>query len=376
MARVTLGEVTLKLTVSGNGLKKTFGDAVIAPFLRAYAKRTGTPVSLAQLARVEVDGEMLGDLGLAASVVLLTREPVDVDLILRAADPEEIIRADPFAAAAAGGSADNAAGAHNARAPPAQGVVDFDEEGRSEVDKLKEARRDARRAREAAAHAPGERVRVVGLASEAGKSLNGRLAEVVRHLPEKGRWEVRVDGETGTVNLLPDKMQAPDDAAPDKLATAAGGSAGPAPPADGVPGGGAVPRGADAASRLAAAESDAAALRARCAAAAAAVRAVDVSDVEAEEELDTLGAQASQIGAAVGRREDARKRFARDSGEAHAVSRCAGYRPISTRSRSARSPPRTHATRRGGLGRECRLGRPDSTMTLPIVACAATAQSS
>ena len=341
VARVTLGEVTLKLTVSGNGLKKTFGDAVIAPFLRAYAKRTGTPVSLAQLARVEVDGEMLGDLGLAASVVLLTREPVDVDLILRAADPEELIRADPFAAAAAGGSADNAAGAHNARAPPAQGVVDFDEEGRSEVDKLKEARRDARRAREAAAHAPGERVRVVGLASEAGKSLNGRLAEVVRHLPEKGRWEVSVDGETGTVNLLPDKMQAPDDAAPDEVATAAGGSAGPAPPADGVPGGGAVPRGADAASRLAAAESDAAALRARCAAAAAAVRAVDVSDVEAEEEMDALGAQASQIGVAVGRRE----------------MRAKGVREIRARLTRCRDAQATDRSRRDLARRDRRRGR-------------------
>ena len=40
------------------------------------------------------------------------------------------------------------------------------------------------------AYSPGDQITVFGLESEAGKAINGRCGEVVRYLPEKGRFEV------------------------------------------------------------------------------------------------------------------------------------------------------------------------------------------
>lgn len=75
--KVTCGDVTLQLTLSTKLLAKPFEEAVLRPFLKAYAKKTGEPADLARVARVEVDEEMLGDHGIAASVVLLARELSD-----------------------------------------------------------------------------------------------------------------------------------------------------------------------------------------------------------------------------------------------------------------------------------------------------------
>ena len=193
IAFVRLVDVELKLTIGAKGLKKPFGKAVIEPFLKAYAKRADETVTLSQLSRVEVEGTMLGDLDIPTSVVLLANEPVSVELFARQQPDSataEVLNSDPFAGDPFGGG-DGHGYSHNARAPPPGGLVDFDEDGRSEVEKLKEARREKRKLKEAGAYHAGDRIRVSGLESATGRAFNGREGSVIRHVREKGRWEVR-----------------------------------------------------------------------------------------------------------------------------------------------------------------------------------------
>ena len=79
---VKLDVVSLKLTLNDKLLRKPFDQAVLSPFLKAYAKRAGTAVTLDQISCVKVDGVILGDLSIAASIVLLTTEAVDTEIIL------------------------------------------------------------------------------------------------------------------------------------------------------------------------------------------------------------------------------------------------------------------------------------------------------
>ena len=160
--RVTCGAVSLQLTLGAKLLAKPFDEAVIKPFLTAYAKRTGEPAELSRVARVEVDEEMLGDTSIGASVVLLKNETVDAEIFLRPIEVQESLRAneisaDPFAPlpeilpSTSGGA--TASGRTLAAPPPrdmSKDTVDFDEDNLTPIERLKRERRAARERGEAA----------------------------------------------------------------------------------------------------------------------------------------------------------------------------------------------------------------------------------
>ena len=226
--KVSCGEVTLQLTLTSKLLAKSFEEAVLKPFLKAYSKRTDEDADVNRVARVEVDEEMLGDHSIPASVVLLARETVSAEVFLRPLEVEQAMRAnelisDPFAVPPAevmrGGAS---AGGRTVHAPAprdiSQDKVEFDEDNLTPVEKLKKERREAREARErlekaAAASAvlqdvsdalvPGMHVRVEGLTSAAGSQMNGRAGVTVSWKADKERWEIRLDGEEGTMNVKP-----------------------------------------------------------------------------------------------------------------------------------------------------------------------------
>ena len=60
--RVTLDEVSLRLTCSGKGLNKSLLDACVVPFLGAYNKRVEThkQCTLGELMSAKINGDMLG----------------------------------------------------------------------------------------------------------------------------------------------------------------------------------------------------------------------------------------------------------------------------------------------------------------------------
>lgn len=239
--------VTLKLTLNQKMLAKTFEQAVLVPFLKAYSKKVGDDVTLDQVARVEVDEEMLGSHSIPASVVLLKNETVDADVYLR---PKEVaaamnackLEADPFAPMSQvlpGGMVAGSAGGRVVQ-PQArdlsQDVVDFDEDGLTPVERLKRERRDAREKREAAEAAAarealeqqaaanavladagggvsegrltaGMGVTVEGLESEAGRQMNGMTGVLLAWKDDRQRWEVKLDAKDGTVNVKPANLR-------------------------------------------------------------------------------------------------------------------------------------------------------------------------
>jgi hypothetical protein len=82
-ATVSLGDVTLKLTLTLRFLTRPLRDALVEPFLKAYNKRCpDTSVAWEQIACIQIDGETLGDhrSGVLAEQVL-TAEAVAVALL-------------------------------------------------------------------------------------------------------------------------------------------------------------------------------------------------------------------------------------------------------------------------------------------------------
>ena len=88
--------VTLKLTLSGKQLKKELKQAVLAPFLKAFTKRVAPgdegkvayavskdkAFTVEDVASIRVDGVTIGDLSIAANVVLLPRKTVELVVTL------------------------------------------------------------------------------------------------------------------------------------------------------------------------------------------------------------------------------------------------------------------------------------------------------
>ena len=305
---VKLDAVSLKLTLNDKLLRKPFDQAVLSPFLKAYAKRAGTAVTLDQISCVKVDGVILGDLSIAASIVLLTTEAVDTEIILLHPDlrrgappnPKPSFEYNPFGAVSDGPAA---------RAPPGAPLADFDEDGRSDVERLKEARRAAREAREAAAAAAGlsvgERVVVCGLQSDTGRAMNGLQGVVVGWIAEKQRWEVRLDGAEAhkTINLKPENARPlqPRPPARQDEAEEGGAEAPPAAPAAPASSASVAPSSEASAAQLEAqleallaAEADEA-IRREVAELRASLAQVDEEDVEAAEELGELRERATAL---------------------------------------------------------------------------------
>ena len=298
---VKLDDVSLKLTLSDKLLRKPFDQAVLSPFLKAYAKRTSNTATLDQISCVKVDGVILGDLSIAASIVLLTTEAVDTEIVLRHPDlrapppPKPTFEYNPFGAVSDGPSA---------RAPPGAPLDDFDEDGRSDVERLKEARRAARQAREAAEApaglTPGERVVVCGLQSESGRVMNGLQGVVVGWVADKQRWELRLDGAEAhkTINLKPENARPlqlrpppPEPEAPPAAPAAPASSSSVAPSSEA----GAGEAGAALALEALLSTDGDEALRLEATGLRTALARVDEDDVEAVDELGELGECAAAL---------------------------------------------------------------------------------
>ena len=301
---VKLDDVSLKLTLSDKLLRKPFDQAVLSPFLKAYSKRTGNMATLDQISCVKADGVILGDLSIAASIVLLTTEAVDTEIVLRHPDlrapppPKPTFEYNPFGAVSDGPSA---------RAPPGAPLDDFDEDGRSTVERLKEARRAARQAREAAEApaglTPGERVVVCGLQSESGRAMNGLQGVVVGWVADKQRWELRLDGAEAhkTFNLKPEnarplelRPRPPGPEAPPAAPAAPASGSSVAPSSEAGAGEAGAALALEALEALLSADGDAA-LGLEAAGLRTALSRVDEEDVEAVEELGELGERAAAL---------------------------------------------------------------------------------
>ena len=89
-------DVSLKLTLSAKLQKKPFADAVLTPFTKAFNKKKGTEWTTDDLVSVTVDGDLITDYSLAASVVLLGTQTVHAELMYRVARAEMTIDANPF----------------------------------------------------------------------------------------------------------------------------------------------------------------------------------------------------------------------------------------------------------------------------------------
>lgn len=142
--RVKADDIELKLTLSAKLLKKPFGDAVLAPFTKAYNKKKGTEWTVSDLVSVRVDDEYMTDYSLPASIVLLAGETVLAELMYRVPPRREMmLDSDPFS-----GQKWEPPKADSSSA----GTVDFvaDEDDRSEIEKIKAERRAKRIEKEAA----------------------------------------------------------------------------------------------------------------------------------------------------------------------------------------------------------------------------------
>jgi hypothetical protein len=175
--RVTCGEVSLKLTLTSKLLKKSFADAVLTPFIKAYNKREGENWGVDDLVSVTVDETLMTDYSTPASVILLVGETVDAALQFRVrhdvSKPKNALPDDVFSGNAKGWENPNYVGDGE--------LVDFtqDEDERTEVEKLKAARRKARKEREekqAALDAEEERLH--------GKHYDVNAMPVVSDVPE------------------------------------------------------------------------------------------------------------------------------------------------------------------------------------------------
>jgi len=147
--RVTANQISLRLTLTPKLLSKSFDDAVIGPFIKAYNKRAELAVSRQDLLGVRLDeAQVLKDLSVPAAVVLLKHEEVHAELSFRAPlDPSMELPSNPFQAppSSMGGGA-----------PKKEELVDFHDDDRSEIDRMKAERRAARIAREATSGAAGD----------------------------------------------------------------------------------------------------------------------------------------------------------------------------------------------------------------------------
>ena len=138
--RVSADDVELKLTLSAKLQKKSFADAVLVPFTKAFNKRKGTEWKVDDLVSVSVDDEYVTDFSVPASVVLAGVEMVFASLTYRTLPKREmLLDSDPFSG-------------KQWEPPTAGGTVDFiaDEDDRSEIEKLKAERRAKRLEKEAA----------------------------------------------------------------------------------------------------------------------------------------------------------------------------------------------------------------------------------
>lgn len=299
---VSCGDVSLKLTLTAKQLSKPFDQAVLAPFLKAYSKKTGATVSVDHITCVKVDDVMLGDPTIAASVVLLKGEAVDTEIFLRNVQaPKPAFEYNPFGAAKDGASA---------RAPPpGTATKDFDEDDRSEVEKIKEARRAARAAKlaeeaEKAAATPetplsvGERVVVCGLQSETGREMNGLHGVILGWVADKERWELQLDSHQPgkTINVRPANMRSLGEA-PAPAPAAAEGAA----PTDGAASAGDTAESSAVLERLSAASSEVASLEAEAGAVRTAFGQLDFEDVEAADEAEEVARRASALSTALGK---------------------------------------------------------------------------
>jgi hypothetical protein len=169
--RVECNGNRLKLTLKQKLLKRPFGDVVLLPFLSAYSKKLGRAELITPdlVETVLVDDVELADFSLPASIVLLAKETVDIEIILKEEEN-----------------------------PPAVDVSD-DPKGSGGRDRLVLAEQ---------VFLHRQWVEVHGLTSEAAAPMNGRRGKVVDFNGEKNRYDVEVDGaEQKTINVKFDNLR-------------------------------------------------------------------------------------------------------------------------------------------------------------------------
>lgn len=126
---VSGNEVRLRLTLGPRLLGKSFEEAVVLPFIKAYNKRAPLAVAPHDLLGVRIDGEPLRDVSLGAGVVLLQGETVHAELSFRAPlDPSLELPSNPFQSPTDGGKVPSVA---------SENLVNFDGEDRSEINRIK-----------------------------------------------------------------------------------------------------------------------------------------------------------------------------------------------------------------------------------------------
>ena len=73
---VSCDGIKLKLTCTPELLKKPFEECLVAPFLGAFNKKRGTSFTPAQLPKVEIEGQLVKDIGLSGAHVLVSSAPM------------------------------------------------------------------------------------------------------------------------------------------------------------------------------------------------------------------------------------------------------------------------------------------------------------
>ena len=73
---VSCDGIKLKLTCTPELLKKPFEECLVKPFLGAFNKKRGTSFTPAQLPKVEIEGQLVKDIGLSGAHVLVSSAPM------------------------------------------------------------------------------------------------------------------------------------------------------------------------------------------------------------------------------------------------------------------------------------------------------------
>lgn len=88
---VTCGKVSLKLTLTEKQMRKTVADAVIKPFLKAYSKKVGSEVGIAEVRQVTIDSDGQRELQVLTDIHIFTTEQalrklegdIDIEILLK-----------------------------------------------------------------------------------------------------------------------------------------------------------------------------------------------------------------------------------------------------------------------------------------------------
>lgn len=171
--RVECNGTMLKLTLTPKQLQKPFKDAVLAPYLKAYSKKRGEdpPLGPDDVFQVTIDSEGQKKLKTLDNIYIDSAEyclrdcngEIDIDVYLKRDQPPP---------------------------KPREKWLTGDNDKKAEVEDVPKGERLP----------DGARVEIFGLTSEAGRALNGLHGHVECWHANKGRYDVKVEGEERIVS--------------------------------------------------------------------------------------------------------------------------------------------------------------------------------